>query len=89
METAIEVNELRVVRGGVTVLPGLSLAVPRGSVTGLLGPSGCGKSTLMRAIALGDGLLGMSLGLFVSAFATTEFPAVQFMPAIVLPQLLL
>ena len=50
METAIEVNDLRVVRGGVTVLPGLSLTVPRGSVTGLLGPSGCGKSTLMRAI---------------------------------------
>jgi ABC-2 type transport system ATP-binding protein len=50
MENAIEVRDLRVVRGGVTVLPGLSLAVPRGSVTGLLGPSGCGKSTLMRAI---------------------------------------
>ncbi len=41
------------------------------------------------AIALGNALLGMSLGLFVSAFATTEFQAVQFMPAIVLPQLLL
>lgn len=48
--TAIEVRELRVVRGGNVVLPGLSLSVPRGSVTGLLGPSGCGKSTLMRAI---------------------------------------
>jgi ABC-2 type transport system permease protein len=31
----------------------------------------------------------MSLGLFVSAFARTEFQAVQFMPAVVLPQLLL
>jgi ABC-2 type transport system permease protein len=31
----------------------------------------------------------MSLGLFVSAFARTEFQAVQFMPAIVLPQFLL
>jgi ABC-2 type transport system permease protein len=31
----------------------------------------------------------MSLGLFVSAFARTEFQAVQFMPAIVFPQLLL
>ncbi|MEZ4502422.1 MAG: ABC transporter ATP-binding protein [Dehalococcoidia bacterium] len=47
---AIDVRELRVVRGGNVVLPGLSLSVPRGSVTGLLGPSGCGKSTLMRAI---------------------------------------
>ena len=31
----------------------------------------------------------MALGLLVSAFATSEFQAVQFMPAIVLPQLLL
>ncbi len=40
-------------------------------------------------IALADALLGMSLGLFVSAFAATEFQAVQFLPAIVLPQFLL
>ncbi len=31
----------------------------------------------------------MSLGLLVSAFATTEFQAVQFMPAVVFPQMLL
>ena len=31
----------------------------------------------------------MSLGLFLSAFAQTEFQAVQFMPAFVLPQILL
>ena len=47
---AIEVEDLRVVRGGREVLHGISLSVPRGSVTGLLGPSGCGKTTLMRAI---------------------------------------
>ncbi|MEP6695678.1 MAG: ABC transporter permease [Pseudonocardiales bacterium] len=40
-------------------------------------------------IAVADALLGMSLGLFVSAFAATEFQAVQFLPAIVLPQFLL
>jgi ABC-2 type transport system permease protein len=40
-------------------------------------------------LAIGNAVLGMSLGLFVSAFATTEFQAVQFMPAIVFPQLLL
>ncbi|PZS36893.1 MAG: antibiotic ABC transporter permease [Pseudonocardiales bacterium] len=40
-------------------------------------------------IALADALLGMSLGLLVSAFAATEFQAVQFLPAIVLPQFLL
>ncbi|WP_217914647.1 ABC transporter ATP-binding protein [Miltoncostaea marina] len=47
---AVEVRGLRVVRGGRTVLPDLSLDVPRGAVTGLLGPSGSGKSTLMRSV---------------------------------------
>jgi ABC-2 type transport system permease protein len=40
-------------------------------------------------VALLDALLGMALGLFASAFARTEFQAVQFMPAFVLPQVLL
>ncbi|MEO3825365.1 ABC transporter permease [Actinomadura sp. B10D3] len=40
-------------------------------------------------VSLLDALLGMALGLFASAFARTEFQAVQFMPAFVLPQLLL
>jgi len=47
---AVVVDSLRVERGRATVLPGLDLEVPRGSITGLLGPSGCGKTTLMRAI---------------------------------------
>ncbi len=34
-------------------------------------------------------MLGMALGLLVSAFAQSEFQAVQFLPAFVLPQLLL
>jgi ABC-2 type transport system ATP-binding protein len=34
----------------VLVLPGVSLTIRRGVVTGLLGPSGSGKTTLMRAI---------------------------------------
>jgi ABC-2 type transport system ATP-binding protein len=49
-EGAIAIEGLRVERGGREVLHGVSLAVARASVTGLLGPSGCGKSTLMRAI---------------------------------------
>jgi ABC transporter DrrB family efflux protein len=40
-------------------------------------------------LAVGNAVLGTTLGLFVSAFARTEFQAVQFMPAFVLPQLLL
>jgi len=47
---AVAVRDLEVVRGARTVLPGVSLEIPAGQVTGLLGPSGCGKSTLMRAI---------------------------------------
>lgn len=48
-----------------------------------------GSTALVIALAVANALLGMSLGLFVSAFATTEFQAVQFMPAFVFPQLLL
>jgi ABC-2 type transport system ATP-binding protein len=47
---AIDVDRLRVVRGGKEVLPGISLEVAAGSITGLLGPSGAGKTTLIRAI---------------------------------------
>jgi ABC-2 type transport system ATP-binding protein len=50
VRNAIEVERLRVVRGGRSVIPDLSCAVESGTVTGLLGPSGSGKSTLMRAI---------------------------------------
>lgn len=39
-------------------------------------------------VALVAGVTGQVLGLFVSAFASTEFQAVQFMPAFVAPQLL-
>jgi len=44
---------------------------------------------LVAVLAVGNALLGMALGLAASAFARTEFQAVQFMPAIVFPQLLL
>jgi ABC-2 type transport system permease protein len=40
-------------------------------------------------VAVFDALLGVALGLLASAFARTEFQAVQFMPVVVLPQLLL
>ncbi|BFV58926.1 ABC transporter permease [Kitasatospora sp. CMC57] len=56
---------------------------------GLLGLDIQGPTWLVFAVAVGDGLLGMALGLLVSAFAETEFQAVQFLPAVILPQLLL
>jgi len=49
-DAAVSVRDLVVERGGTRVLPGISLDVGRGVVTGLLGPSGSGKSTLLRAI---------------------------------------
>ncbi len=55
-------------------------------VCGLNVPGGVG---LLLAVAVADAVLGTALGLFVSAFATTEFQAVQFMPALVLPQFFL
>jgi ABC-2 type transport system permease protein len=39
--------------------------------------------------AVVDAVLGTALGLLMSAFATTEFQAVQFMPLVVVPQILL
>jgi ABC-2 type transport system ATP-binding protein len=48
--SAAVVDRLTVLRGRRPVLRELSLAVPAGTVTGLLGPSGCGKTTLMRSI---------------------------------------
>jgi ABC-2 type transport system ATP-binding protein len=50
VNNAVEVADLRVLRGGRLALDDVTLAVRAGSVTGLLGPSGCGKSTLMRSI---------------------------------------
>jgi ABC-2 type transport system permease protein len=56
---------------------------------GLLGLDTAGSPLAVGALAVANAVLGMALGLFVSAFAATEFQAVQFMPAFLLPQLLL
>ena len=56
---------------------------------GLLGLDTAGPIWAVVLIAVANALLGMALGLFLSAFATTEFQAVQFMPAVVIPQILL
>jgi ABC-2 type transport system permease protein len=56
---------------------------------GLLGLSIEGPVWLLTVVAVADAVLGSALGLFVSAFARTEFQAVQFMPAVVIPQILL
>jgi ABC-2 type transport system permease protein len=48
-----------------------------------------GPTGLVIVIAIANAVLGVALGLFCSAFARTEFQAVQFMPVVVVPQILL
>jgi ABC-2 type transport system permease protein len=48
-----------------------------------------GSVGLVVLIAIANAVLGVALGLFCSAFARTEFQAVQFMPVVVVPQILL
>jgi iron(III) transport system ATP-binding protein len=50
MANAVELSNLRKAFGAVTVLDGVSLAIPEASFTSLLGPSGCGKTTLLNLI---------------------------------------
>ena len=49
-DIAIDVTDLRVVRGKRVALEDISVQIARGTITGLLGPSGCGKTTLMRSV---------------------------------------
>jgi ABC-2 type transport system permease protein len=56
---------------------------------GLLDLQATHSKVVIVMLAVANAVLGMALGLFVSAFAQTEFQAVQFMPAFVLPQILL
>jgi len=55
----------------------------------LLGFSTAGAPVWVFVIAIDNAVLGVGLGLLFSAFARTEFQAVQFMPLVIAPQLLL
>lgn len=72
--------------GAVAVL---QAALATGLAVFALGLDVTGSPWLVLVVALADAFLGTALGLFVSAFAASEFQAVQFMPAVVLPQILL
>jgi ABC-2 type transport system permease protein len=70
------------------------LAAAQGAITGaigfgLLGIQAQGPEWTVVLLAIANALMGMALGLFLSAFARTEFQAVQFMPALLLPQIVL
>ena len=47
---AVRLTQALLDRGGRSVLRGIELSVPRGSITAVLGPSGSGKSTLLAAL---------------------------------------
>lgn len=55
----------------------------------LLGLTVHGALGWLLVVTMADALLGVGLGLLASAFASTEFQAIQLMPLVVLPQLLL
>jgi len=81
------------VLGGYGVAIALAAVVQAAAVSalafGALGLRVDGPRVAVVGLAVANASLGMALGLFVSAFATTEFQAVQFLPAVVFPQLLL
>jgi ABC-2 type transport system permease protein len=86
------INKLDILLGygiAFAVAAAVQAAVVSAVAYWLLGLDTVGSPWLVGLIVVGNGVLGMALGLFVSAFARTEFQAVQFMPAVVLPQLLL
>lgn len=55
----------------------------------MLGLNTDGPIWAVILLAIANAIVGMSLGLFLSAFSRSEFQAVQFMPAFIMPQLLL
>ena len=70
------------------VLAFLQSIIATAVVLGVLGVSVMGGTLSVIVSAVIAALLGTALGLFMSAFATSEFQAVQFMPAFIFPQLL-
>src|SRR5689334_15960736 len=67
----------------------IQATVATGLARWLLDLDTAGSVWLVVLVAVANALLGVALGLLASAFARTEFQAVQFMPIVVLPQILL
>lgn len=66
----------------------LQALISGGVMLGLLHVTVMGGTLYTLIVAVLAAFLGTALGLFTSAFATSEFQAVQFLPAFVFPQLL-
>ncbi|GIE87578.1 ABC transporter permease [Actinoplanes regularis] len=67
----------------------IQAGVAAGFAYWVLDMNAAGGLGLVVLIAVANAVLGVALGLLCSAFARTEFQAVQFMPLVVAPQLLL
>lgn len=50
MAVGVSIRDLKIVRGGKTIIPNVSMVIDSGKITGLLGPSGSGKTTILRSI---------------------------------------
>ena len=89
---SLPLSKLDVLAGYGVAFAGV--AALQGTITaalafGLFDVQSDGPVWVVVALAIGNALVGMALGLFTSAFAQSEFQAVQFLPVVVLPQLLL
>ncbi len=77
---------------GYAIAFGLVAAVQAAILTAIgywaFGLTIAGSVWLVVLIAVADAILGMALGLLCSAFARSEFQAVQFLPLVVFPQTL-
>ncbi|HYI33087.1 MAG TPA: ABC transporter ATP-binding protein [Glaciibacter sp.] len=73
----VSIDGLQVAYGDATVLDGIELEIPRGSIVAVLGPSGCGKTTLLRAVA---GLLPIAAGTIRVGERLLSSPSVQVAP---------
>jgi ABC-2 type transport system permease protein len=71
------------------IVAAVQAAVVSGIAYWLFDLTTAGSIWLVILIAVANAVLGVALGLLCSAFARTEFQAVQFMPVVAVPQLLL
>lgn len=72
-----------------SIMAGLQALVATATAYWIFGLAIAGNAAWVVLISVVTAVLGVALGLLCSAFAKTEFQAVQFMPVVVIPQILL
>jgi ABC-2 type transport system permease protein len=74
---------------GFTLVALVQAAIILGFGLGIIGLYNVGSVALLFGIEVLLALVAVNLGIFLSTFARTEFQAVQFIPLVIVPQLLL